>query len=116
MNRIEFAILTDLRKNFKPFGIWATDHKYFSHKYDTKQRDLLLGFLGLFTNFDAEKVKDWKDFWDYWCSTGKGALCSMLGPFVLQEDINVFEFTSNWVDDLEGLIKKIKKEKLPLAY
>lgn len=106
MAKIEYAILFDLTKEFKPFGIWLVQGTSFDHYYADGYLEESEYFTESLEDLDL-KGMDHKEFWNYWISQG-GFRWMILGPFIEVFEKKMPEVGKEAIADLPAFIKGMK--------
>ena len=109
--RIDFALLFDMRCDFKPFGIWITDGKLFEQYYirDVEYGEYTNYFHERFDHLDFSDM-DWHGFWDYWTSQG-GYNLSISNPFSVATEKSISKFGQDAIKDLNKFMDWLKANK-----
>jgi len=113
---IQFSILFDMRRDFKPFGIWVTDGKLFDQFYieNSEYRDKARHFHKCFDDFDFSNM-DWYGFWEYWTSQG-GYHISISNPFSIVTDKQISDLGKEAIHDLDKFLSWMKRKNMKPIY
>ena len=107
---IQYAILFEMGRSRKPFGIWLYHNKDFDHYYAEGYFERSDYFHKNFDNFDFSKVNI-DDFWEYWGEQG-GFNWALVGPIREQVYDSIQVFGKEAVEDLEKFVERVNTKGL----
>ena len=90
-----------------------TDYNLFERQFIDRY-DLMEYFDETFDGFDFQGV-DKESWWDYWTSQGN-MLWNLSGPFHIEGELSIAEFMFKWIDDLDGLIQWLNRNRVPVSF